>query len=519
MNKQPTHLTLPEIRKHNGIETLFVNNEPFIILGGEIHNSSASNLQFMEDNVWPNLAELHMNTVLVPIYWEQLEKVEGVFDYTVLDGIIQQARKYQKRLVLLWFGLWKNSESTYVPGWIKKDSDTYFRAKKISGELLNTISPLSQAAVQKDATALAHVLGHIREVDQIENTVIAVQVENEIGLLGTDRDYSDLAEKEFAQNVPAEIEKAFSVHGAWKDCFGYEAGEYFMAFHFAKAVESITQTAQKEYALPCYANAWLKQYPWFSGSYPSGGPVASMHKIWKLMAPSLFCLAPDIYVPYVPQVMAEYHQDGNPLFIPEVRKDAVTASYALYAFGAYNAIGYSPFAIEELAMDPKDIQKPPLAVMIALNIDPTAFDIEGSKECLSSVYSLMENIKPMYFKYRNTSHLKCYLKQTETDFGAVLNFEKYDFQIAYAPKQPCKPLAAGMVYEVGENSFIIMGMMSTINVLPKPGENKKVGILTLEDGNFVDGEWKAGRQLNGDERMSLQMNDRLCCYFLVLYKY
>jgi beta-galactosidase GanA len=209
-----------------------------------------------------------MNTVLVPIYWEQIEKVEGVFDYTVLDGIIQQARKYQKRLVLLWFGLWKNSESMYVPGWIKKDSDTYFRAKKISGELLNTISPLSQAAVQKDATALAHVLGHIREVDQIENTVIAIQVENEIGLLGTDRDYSALAEKEFAQNVPAEIEKAFSVQGAWKECFGYEAGEYFMAFHLLPLKRSRKRLRKNMLSLLC--QCLLKQYPWFSGSYPSG---------------------------------------------------------------------------------------------------------------------------------------------------------------------------------------------------------------------------------------------------------
>lgn len=510
---------LPEIRRYNGADTLFVDNKPFFVLAGEIHNSSASDLEFLKKNVWPNLEDLNMNTVLLPIYWELIEKAEGVFDYSLVDGIIDQARGHQKRLVLLWFGLWKNSESMYVPGWMKKDIEKYFRSKKVNGEALNTISPFCQAAIERDANALAHVMAHIKQVDEIENSVIAIQVENEIGLLGTDRDYSKLAENEFEKQIPVEIQKAFSVHGSWKEGFGDEAGEYFMSYYFARAIEFITKAAQKEYNLPCYVNAWLKQYPWYLGSYPSGGPVASMHKIWKLMAPSLFCLAPDIYVSYVLQVMDEYSQNGNPLFIPEVRKDAVTASYALYAFGHYNAIGYSPFAIEELSMDPKEIDRPPMDVMIALNIDPTAFDIAESKGYLSSVYGLMENIKPLYFKYRCTPNLKCYIKQAETDYGALLNFENYDFQISYAPKQSCKPIASGMIYEVNENSFYIIGMMSKIKILPKPGEKKKIDILKLEEGEFKDGEWKAGRLLNGDEKISLHFKDQLSCFYLELYKY
>ena len=519
MDKQTSYTTLPEIRQYNGADTLFVRNEPYIILAGEIHNSSASSLEFMEKNVWPNLEDLNMNTVLLPIYWEQIEMVEGVFDYSLLDGIIHQARRYQKHLVLLWFGLWKNSESMYVPAWMKKNTETYFRSKKVNGEAMNCISPLCLAAIQKDANALAHIMAHLKEFDGSENSVIAIQVENEIGLLGTDRDYSDLAENEFIKIIPREIQESFSVEGSWRECFEYDAGEYFMAYHFAKALEFITQAAQKEYCLPCYANAWLKQYPWFLGSYPSGGPVASMHRIWKLMAPSLFCLAPDIYVSYVPQVMAEYHQDGNPLFIPEVRKDAVTASYALYAFGEHHAIGYSPFAIEDLALDPKNISRPPAELMAALNIDPTAFDIEGSKGYISAVYGLMQNIKPLYFKYRTTPHLKSFLKKSETDFGVLLNFKGYDFQIAFNPKKPCKPLASGMIYEIGENLFYVIGMMCAINVLPKPGERKIIDILRLEEGDFKDGEWKPGHTLNGDEKMMLHIGDRLGCYFLELYKY
>jgi hypothetical protein len=241
--------------------------------------------------------------------------------------------------------------------------------------------------------------------------------------------------------------------------------------------------------------------------------------MWKLMAPSLFCLAPDIYVSYVPQVMEEYSQHGNPLFIPEVRKDAVSASYALYAFGKYNAIGYSPFAIEELAMDPALIHKPPMEVMLALNIDPSAFDIEGSKDYLSAVYGFLEQVKPYYFKYRGTPHLKSYVKKSETDFGELFRFEQYDFQIGYSPKQSCKPIASGMIFEVGENCFYLIGMMSSIKIAAKYGENRKVDILKLEEGEFENGSWKCSRVLNGDEKMMLQFGDRLGCYYLELYKF
>lgn len=86
-----------------------------------------------------------------------------------------------------------------------------------------------------------------------------------------------------------------------------------MAYSFAKAVEQITAAGRKEYPLPCYTNAWLKQYPWYAGSYPSGGPVVEMQKIWRAAAPSLFTFAPDIYVPYVADTMDAYSSKGNPL--------------------------------------------------------------------------------------------------------------------------------------------------------------------------------------------------------------
>lgn len=510
---------IPEIREENGFSTLYVDGKPFYVLGGEIHNSSASSLLFMEKEVWPNLKKMNMNTVVAPIYWEQIEETEGVYCFDVLDGLINQARKNEMHLVFLWFGLWKNAESMYVPGWMKQDTCTYFRVEKATGEKINTISPLCEAAIEKDKAAFTAVMRHIKEVDEQETTVIMIQVENEIGLLGTDRDYSMTACDAFSETIPCVLEECSCKKGCWKEAFGENASEAFMSYYFALAVEKITAAGREEYPLPCYTNAWLKQYPWYPGSYPSGGPVIEMHKIWKKTAPSLFTLAPDIYVPYVADVLDEYAYEGNPLFVPEVRKDAVTSSYCLYAFAGKNAIGYSPFGIEELSLPPEAVDKPPMEVMIALNIDPSAFDIEGSKEYLRRTYDIVEQMKPLFLKYRGSAQMQAYVRKSSTDFGKFLSFKEYDLLIAYLPQQKAKPLGAGVVIELKNNQFLVAGMMSRLTFMAKPGETLKVDYIRIEEGEISQGKWNGERVLNGDEKMSLQLGEMPSYLMIELYKY
>ena len=291
------------------------------------------------------------------------------------------------------------------------------------------------------------------------------------------------------------------------------------AWAFATAVEKIAGAGRKEYPLPCYTNAWLRQYPWYPGSYPSGGPVRGVHALWKAAAPSLFALAPDIYVPYCADVMDEYAYDGNPLFIPEIRKDATASSLCLYAFGAKNAICFSPSGIEELTLDPALVDKPPMEVMIALNIDPSAFEMENSADCLRAVYGLMKQLEPIYLKYRGTRHLTAFVRHSETDYGAFLRFGAYDLSVAYGPKVPATPLGAGIVVELSENRFLVLGMHCTLNFLPKPGENARVDILRLEEGTLEAGEWKPGRVLNGDEKMSLRLPDKPSLLMVELFEY
>ena len=510
---------IPYIASDRGIPTLYVHDKPFFALGGELHNSSASNLDYMASSVWPNLKGLNMNTVILPLYWECVEPEEGRYDFTLLDGLVAQARENGMHLVFLWFGLWKNAESMYIPGWMKRDSQTYFRVRKVNGEPINTVSPLCAAAVEKDARAFSAVMAHIRAIDEEESTVIFMQVENEIGLLGTDRDYGEEADALFAGEVPAELAGALGVSGTWREAFGVDAEESFMAWHFARAVEKITAAGQAEYPLPCYANCWPRQYPWYAGSYPSGGPVKGMHPIWKAAAPSLFAFGPDIYVSYVAQILDEYAYDGNPLVIPEVRKDAVTSSYCLYAFGKHNAICYSPFGIEELTLPPEMIDKPPMEVMISLNIDPSAFDIAGSADHLRRTYGMIREMEPLYLQYRGTEHLQTWLRKSEIDYGAFLRFEKYDLAVAYDPRISGKPLPAGLIYELSPDKFLIIGMRSGLTFRTKPGENLKIDVLRLEEGDVKGGQWVPGRILNGDEKMSLRLGEGLTCLMVELFQY
>ena len=513
-------MSLPVVKRdEKGIPTLYVHDRPFFMRSGEIHNSSASDPVYLEEELWPALRGMNMNAAIVPVYWELIEPTEGAYDFSLVEKLILSARREDLKLCFLWFGLWKNAESMYVPAWVKKDTATYFRAEKVSGEKMTTISPLCAAAVEKDRLAFTALMRFIRELDSEENTVVVIQVENEIGLLGTDRDYSPAAKKAFAAPIPETLANTLGENGTWEEVFGSDAGESFMAWYFASAVETIAASGKAEYDLPCYANAWLRQSPWFPGSYPSGGPVKEVQPVWRAAAPSLFAFGPDIYVPYCADVMDEYAYAENPLFIPEIRKDAVASSYALYAFGAKNAICFSPFGIEDLALDPSQMDRPPMEVMIALNIDPSAFDITGSRDCLAATYDLLAQLEPLYLQVRGTEHLKACVRHGECDYSAFLRFKNYDLAVSYGPRQSAKPLGTCLAIELSANKFLLIGLNFSLNFQVKPGVNKKPDILRLEEGRIENGEWLPGRVLNGDEKMMLRFGDMPSAMMVELYQF
>ncbi|MDH2331541.1 MULTISPECIES: DUF5597 domain-containing protein [Paenibacillus] len=510
---------MPQLKKENGIFNLYVDGNPFIALAGEIHNSSASDLNYMKHKVWPQLRELHLNTVIVPVYWELIEPMQGEFDFHLVDGIIEQAQEENLRLVFLWFGLWKNGKSSYVPSWVKRDYETYFRAVYQNKESSDTISPLCEKAVEADAAAFRYFMAHLKKVDGDRHTVIMVQVENEIGFLGSDRDYSDHANEQFNDSIPDELAAIFGKVGSWKEAFADDAEEYFMAFHYARAIERIASSGSDEYALPMFVNAWLEQFPWKPGSFPSGGPIAKVMQIWKVTAPTICLYAPDIYVPNFAEVCEEYTAgNDNPLFIPETRRDVASVTNVFYAIGKHNALCFSPFGIESIFAPPsKDNAN--IELGLALNIDFSAFVSNGTGPYLARSYELLGNMQAIIQKYRGTGKMTGFIQNHEP--GCILSFTKYDLKVNYQRRQEGKPVSGGLVIEASDNEFILVGIGCSFEFLPKRGDTSKVDYISIEEGTFVKDKWIRGRVLNGDEasyRLAVGSNPSAFCVEMYQYR-
>lgn len=484
---------IPTLSIEEGRPVLLVDNKPTLLFAGELHNSSASSLEYMEREIWPHLRGLHLNAVIAPVCWEDLEPRPGTFDFTLVDGLLSRARREGVRLVLLWFGLWKNGMSTYIPAWMKENRQHYFLMRDRSGRAVEAVSPLCGEAVTRDAAAFAALLAHLRKVDE-ERTVVMVQVENEMGLLGDVRDFSPQADEAYAQPVPPVVAELYGVSGTWQEAFGDNGPERFMAYHYATAVERIAAAGKAEYPLPLYVNAWLDQYPWTPGTYPSGGPIAKVMDQWKALAPSIDLFAPDIYLPDFEAVCREYVQQGNPLFIPEARPCIDSASNVFAAFGEHGALGFSPFAIESVGKGSPQPIAPDLA---QLNIMAEAFDVYRSGEYLAESYALLESMEPLLLRYRLTPALRGFTQNGRQE-GLLLPFTGCDWLIQYA-QRPESPKGGGLILQLDEGEFLLAGLNFKAVPQPKTGDPDFVDVLSITEGRYKNGQWIPGRRLNGDE--------------------
>jgi len=362
--------SIPHLKKQGTATQLIVDGRPYLILGGELGNSSSSSLEYMEP-IWPRLVKLNLNTVLAPVYWDLIEPEQGKFDFALVDGLIKDARRHNLRLVLLWFASWKNSMSCYVPLWVKTNQERFGRARDSQGRGMEILSTFSEQNRDADARAFAALMKHIRQIDGAEHAVIMIQVENEIGMIPEARDHSDIANELFDKPVPKELMDYLATHkdslmpefrevweaaghktsGTWEEVFGTGSGtdEIFMAWHYARYVNKVVEAGKAEYPLPMYVNAALIRPNYKPGQYPSAGPLPHIMDVWRAGGPMIDFFSPDIYFPNFVEWCIKYHRSGNPLFIPEAGRGAESPANAFYAFGCHDAMGFCPFSIESIA--------------------------------------------------------------------------------------------------------------------------------------------------------------------------
>jgi hypothetical protein len=359
------------LRQHGSCKQLVVDGKPFIVLGGELGNSSASSEADIE-RIFPYLERMQLNTVLVPTYWDLIEPQEGVFDFSLTDEVIYQARKNNLKVIFLWFGAWKNSMSCYAPEWFKRDYEKYPRAHTSTGRPLEIASVFSDNVFRADNNAFSQWMSHIASIDNEQGTVIMIQLENEIGMLEEARDHSSVADSLFASPVPQQLIEYMKLHqetlnqhilerwrradfrtsGSWAELFGNDiyTDEIFMAWHYASYVEGLAQTARATYDIPLYVNAAMNSRGRKPGEYPSAGPLAHLMDVWRCAAPSIDVISPDIYDDGFKDWVSQYHTNGNPLFIPECKATDNNGVRAFYVFGEHDAIGISPFSIEDVSI-------------------------------------------------------------------------------------------------------------------------------------------------------------------------
>jgi beta-galactosidase GanA len=268
--------TAPHLEQRGSATQLIVDGKPFLILGGELHNSSSSSLEYMKP-IWPRLTAIGLNTVVTPLSWELIEPKEGAYDFTLVDGLLDQARHEHQRIVFLWLASWKNGMSSYAPAWVKQDTRRFPRVVE-RGAPVEVLSPQGSATQQADARAFAALMRHIKEADSRDHTVVMMQVENEVGVLGDTRDHSDAANRAFASAVPPELTRYLQTHretlypslralwdqngnktsGTWAEVFGdsTSADEIFMAWHYARFIQAVAAQGKAAYDLPMYVNTW-----------------------------------------------------------------------------------------------------------------------------------------------------------------------------------------------------------------------------------------------------------------------
>jgi beta-galactosidase GanA len=497
---------LPQLKKEQGRATLMVDGAPYVVLGAQVDNSSGWPERLRQ--VWPAAERMRLNTLEVPVYWEQMEPEKGRFDFSVVDDVLAQAREHKVRLVLLWFGTWKNGKMHYAPEWVKSDTKTYPRMMTKAGVAIDVLSPNAQANLDADRAAFVALMKHLREVDS-QHTVVMIQVENESGSLGSVRDFGAAAQKEFEGPAPLELvkqlgKKAGAGSNTWAQVFGDDADETFAAWSVARYINAVAEAGKKELALPMYVNNWLKSpraYPVTTmpgEDYPSGGPTINMMAVWKAAGLSIDLLAPDIYVPNSERyrgVMKEFHTAANPLLIPEslgFEPFPGASGYARYLFYAVGdgAVGFANFGLDRVHLDELSAE--------------TIAQIEGFR----LLGSFDRELAALMFAGKvQTAVEENGIAQRELALSggwrAVVSYPPvYDPPAApVSTSSDTSQLHVGraLVAELGPDEFLVAGIDCRVIFATAVHSGRQAQLLRVEEGHFEGTKWVGSRLWNGDE--------------------
>jgi beta-galactosidase GanA len=397
--------------------------------------------------------------------------------------------------------------SSYVPGWVKRDSARFPRALLPAGAGVEILSAFSESNLRADVHAFTALMKHVRAIDAAQSTVLMVQVENEVGMLPTAREHGAEASARFAQAVPRALVDYLVAHrsslvpalraqwqasgaktaGSWSALFGTgpASEELFTAWHLARYVEAVAAAGKAAYPLPLYTNVAFNRPGKQPGEYPSGGPLPHLIDIWKAAAPSLDFLAPDIYFPNFTELASHYARPDNPLFIPEANHARLprAGADAFWAIGEQGALGFSPFSIDTLP--------------------------EERAGRLTQAFGVLKELAPTLLAAQGQGRVRGFRPSVSyegkvNDAPQSIQLGDFQFQVKFV--DPWIPAGeqqtiehGGLLIQLGPEEYLAAGSGFVLEMVPAAAGPPLAGIESIWEGHFVNGRWTRGRLLNGDE--------------------
>lgn len=518
-----------------GIKRVFsVDGAPFFPLGGQAQNSSGYSRAEAEQ-AFRAVKALRGNTLEVPVYWEQVEPEEGHLDWQSVDELLEAAREYGLKLILLWFATWKNGCMKYAPAWVKADPSRFKRVITATGRSIWVLSSHCEATLEADRRAFTELCRHLAERDGRERSVIGLQIENEPGILGAARDHGPEAEAQYKAEVPealvqrisqAEEGPLFEIwqrggakhRGNWPEVFGNDAAEIMTAWSIAHYIDSIAEAGKAVYDILMYVNVWLGDTEWSipGDSYPSGGGVSKVLDIYRWFAPHVDLIAPDIYIQDAAgyaRTCAAYSRVDNPLFVPESPIGGANSWNIFRAIADYDAIGYACFGVERL-LDEEGLVRSECA------------DFTGSFRCAAMAI-------PLILRYQGTGRIHAvvqqeYMTHQRLDLGDYTGLVTFgDTAVSYVhkdwrhpPSRPPQgssttaPRGRGLIFQANDRELYAVGGTFVLNLRRKGSPDDALDICeskpwllprlshfqSVDEGYLDDaGRFVVTRRRNGDE--------------------